>query len=60
MKPAATHFAAVKEILTKVGVPFTLNDRLVRGLDYYHPHRLAVHHRRPRPRRMPSLGRRPL
>jgi histidyl-tRNA synthetase len=29
------HFAAVKEILTKVGVPFTLNDRLVRGLDYY-------------------------
>ena len=30
-----THFEAVKEILTKVGVPFTLNDRLVRGLDYY-------------------------
>src|SRR5579862_6133198 len=30
-----THFDAVKEILTKVGVPFTLNDRLVRGLDYY-------------------------
>ena len=30
-----THFAAVKEILTAVGVPFTLNDRLVRGLDYY-------------------------
>ena len=30
-----THFAAVQEILTKVGVPFTLNDRLVRGLDYY-------------------------
>jgi histidyl-tRNA synthetase len=29
------HFEAVKEILTKVGVPFTLNDRLVRGLDYY-------------------------
>ena len=29
------HFDAVKEILTKVGVPFTLNDRLVRGLDYY-------------------------
>jgi len=25
----------VKEILTKIGVPFTLNDRLVRGLDYY-------------------------
>ncbi len=30
-----THFEAVKNILTKVGVPFTLNDRLVRGLDYY-------------------------
>src|ERR1700728_5223112 len=30
-----THFEAVKQILTKVGVPFTLNDRLVRGLDYY-------------------------
>ena len=34
-EPCRTHFAAVKEILTKVGVPFTLNDRLVRGLDYY-------------------------
>jgi histidyl-tRNA synthetase len=30
-----THFEAVKGILTKVGVPFSLNDRLVRGLDYY-------------------------
>ncbi len=30
-----THFEAVKEILTQVGIPFTLNDRLVRGLDYY-------------------------
>jgi histidyl-tRNA synthetase len=29
------HFAAVQAILTKLGVPFTLNDRLVRGLDYY-------------------------
>jgi histidyl-tRNA synthetase len=29
------HFGAVQEILTKVGVPFSLNDRLVRGLDYY-------------------------
>jgi histidyl-tRNA synthetase len=29
------HFEAVKDILTKVGVPFTLNERLVRGLDYY-------------------------
>ena len=30
-----THFEAVQAILTKVGVPFSLNDRLVRGLDYY-------------------------
>jgi histidyl-tRNA synthetase len=29
------HFGAVQAILTKVGVPFSLNDRLVRGLDYY-------------------------
>ena len=29
------HFEAVKAILTKVGVPYTINDRLVRGLDYY-------------------------
>ncbi len=29
------HFAEVQKILTAVGVPFTLNNRLVRGLDYY-------------------------
>src|SRR5579864_974148 len=29
------HFDEVQAILTKVGVPFSLNDRLVRGLDYY-------------------------
>jgi histidyl-tRNA synthetase len=29
------HFDAVQEILTHVGVPFRINDRLVRGLDYY-------------------------
>jgi histidyl-tRNA synthetase len=29
------HFAAVQAILTKVGVGFHINDRLVRGLDYY-------------------------
>src|ERR1700726_2508971 len=29
------HFEAVQEILTKVGGRFSLNDRLVRGLDYY-------------------------
>ena len=30
-----THFEAVQAILKTVGVPFSLNDRLVRGLDYY-------------------------
>jgi histidyl-tRNA synthetase len=29
------HFIEVQEILKSVEVPFTLNDRLVRGLDYY-------------------------
>jgi histidyl-tRNA synthetase len=29
------HFDEVQEILKAVAVPFTLNDRLVRGLDYY-------------------------
>jgi len=29
------HFEEVQAILNSVGVPFTLNDRLVRGLDYY-------------------------
>jgi histidyl-tRNA synthetase len=29
------HFEAVQEILTKLGVRFSWNDRLVRGLDYY-------------------------
>ena len=30
-----THFEEVQQILSSVGVPFTVNDRLVRGLDYY-------------------------
>ncbi len=29
------HFAEVRAILDAVGVPYVLNDRLVRGLDYY-------------------------
>ena len=29
------HFAEVQRLLTLVGVPFTINPRLVRGLDYY-------------------------
>ena len=29
------HFEEVQSLLTAVGGPFTLNDRLVRGLDYY-------------------------
>ena len=34
-EPCRQHFEQVKEILSSAGVPFTLNDRLVRGLDYY-------------------------
>jgi len=34
-EPCREHFQQVQEILTAVGVSFTLNDRLVRGLDYY-------------------------
>jgi histidyl-tRNA synthetase len=34
-EPCRKHFATVQEILSKVGVRFTLNERLVRGLDYY-------------------------
>src|SRR2546429_6528841 len=34
-EPCRKHFDQVQEILKSVGVPFTLNDRLVRGLDYY-------------------------
>ncbi|MTV49721.1 histidine--tRNA ligase [Heliobacillus mobilis] len=31
----ADHFASVKELLEAAGVEYTLDDRLVRGLDYY-------------------------
>jgi histidyl-tRNA synthetase len=34
-EPCRKHFAEVRAILTKVGVEFQINDRLVRGLDYY-------------------------
>jgi len=34
-EPCREHFQAVQEILRSVGVDFHLNDRLVRGLDYY-------------------------
>ena len=29
------HFTALKELLTRLQIPFNLNSRLVRGLDYY-------------------------
>jgi len=32
---AAEHFAAVQSGLTELGIPFTLDTKLVRGLDYY-------------------------
>ncbi len=34
-EPCRKHFDEVQDILKAVGVPFTLNNRLVRGLDYY-------------------------
>jgi histidyl-tRNA synthetase len=34
-EPCRQHFEQVQEILKSVGVEFQLNDRLVRGLDYY-------------------------
>jgi histidyl-tRNA synthetase len=34
-EPCRQHFDEVQDILKSVGVPFVLNDRLVRGLDYY-------------------------
>jgi len=34
-EPCRQHFEAVQHILKSVGVPFVINDRLVRGLDYY-------------------------
>src|SRR5246500_3662204 len=34
-EPCRKHFEEVQEILKSVGVEFQLNDRLVRGLDYY-------------------------
>ncbi len=30
-----THFEAVKQYLDQMGIPYTINPRLVRGLDYY-------------------------
>lgn len=32
---SATHFAKLQEYLTKANIPFKVNTRLVRGLDYY-------------------------
>src|SRR5437667_4027856 len=34
-EPCRNHFDEVQQILKAVDVPFTINDRLVRGLDYY-------------------------
>ena len=34
-EPCRQHFSEVQEILQAVSIPYVLNDRLVRGLDYY-------------------------
>ena len=33
--PCRAHFARVRELLEALAIPYALNDRLVRGLDYY-------------------------
>jgi len=34
-EPCREHFAAVRTMLDAVGVPYIINERMVRGLDYY-------------------------
>jgi histidyl-tRNA synthetase len=34
-EPCREHFAAVRAMLDAVGVPYAINERMVRGLDYY-------------------------
>ena len=34
-EPCRAHFAAVRSMLDAVGIPYTINERMVRGLDYY-------------------------
>jgi histidyl-tRNA synthetase len=34
-EPCRQHFAAVREMLDAVRVPYSINERMVRGLDYY-------------------------
>jgi histidyl-tRNA synthetase len=34
-EPCREHFAAVRTMLDAVGIPYTINERMVRGLDYY-------------------------
>jgi histidyl-tRNA synthetase len=34
-EPCREHFAAVRAMLDAVGVPYSINERMVRGLDYY-------------------------
>jgi histidyl-tRNA synthetase len=33
--PCREHFAAVRTMLDATGIPYTINERMVRGLDYY-------------------------
>jgi histidyl-tRNA synthetase len=34
-EPCRQHFAAVRSMLDAIGIPYNINERLVRGLDYY-------------------------
>jgi histidyl-tRNA synthetase len=38
---ARAHFEGVQQSLNDAGIPFIVNPRLVRGLDYYKPHRCS-------------------
>ena len=34
-EPCRQHFAAVRSMLDAIGIPYNINERMVRGLDYY-------------------------
>ena len=56
----AAHFDAVRAGLDALGIPFTVDPRLVRGLDYYLPHDVRVRRRHARQRPERARRRRPL
>ncbi len=45
-EPCREHFAAVRAMLDAVGVPYSINERMVRGSGLLHAHDVRVHARR--------------